>query len=80
LSARQTAALAKKEKVRCIQAGTQHRHLMYVNSLINWVIKCGDLRENPFHYLDTKRYRRDEAGNVRKKKDRFSHADLRLIF
>lgn len=80
LSARQTAALAKKERVRCIHPGTQHKHLMHVNALMNWVMKCGDLLENPFRYLDTRRYRRDEAGKVRKKKDRFSHADIRLIF
>lgn len=80
LSARQTAKLAQKERVRCIQPGTQHKHLMHVNALMNWVVKCGELAENPFRYLDTKRYRRDEAGLVRKKKDRFSCADLRLIF
>lgn len=80
LSARKTVALAKKQKVRCIQPGTQHKHLMHVNALMNWVVKCGDLAENPFRYLDTKRYRRDEAGMVRKKKDCFSHADIRLIF
>lgn len=80
LSARQTAALAIKDKVRCIHPGTQLKHLMHVNALMNWVMKCGDLAENPFHYLDTKRYRRDEAGMLRKKKDIFSHADIRLIF
>ncbi|HEY4092691.1 MAG TPA: site-specific integrase [Luteibacter sp.] len=80
LSARQTAKLAKKGQVQCIEAGTQHKHLMHVNALMNWVIKCGDLTSNPFRYLDTQRYRRDETGRVRKKKDRFSHADLRVIF
>lgn len=80
LSARAVALRAKRDKLPPIAPGTQHKHLMHVNAFMNWAIESGDLADNPFRYLDTSRYIRDERGRVRKKKDIFSQTDLKTIF
>lgn len=80
LTAPAVAARAKREKLKLIRPGTQFKHLSHVNALMNWVVKLGALKENPFKYVDTSRYLRDENGRRRKKKDTFNHADLGEIF
>lgn len=80
LTAPNVAARAKREKLQPIRPGTQHKHIMHVNALMNWAIKLGALMENPFKYVDTGRYLRDETGRRRKKKDIFNHADLAAMF
>jgi len=80
LAAPAVAARAKREKLPPIQPATQFKHLTHVNTLMNWAIKLGALTENPFRYVDTSRYLRDEHGRRRKKKDIFNHADLAAVF
>lgn len=80
LTAPEVAARAKRAKLPVIGLGTQHKHLMHVNALMNWAVKLGEIPTNPFHYIDTARYRKDENGRMRKKKDVFSKADLAAIF
>jgi integrase len=80
LTAPNVAARAKREKLPTIRPGTQHKHIMHVNALMNWALKLGALTENPFKYVDTARYLRDETGRRRKKKDIFNHADLAAMF
>jgi hypothetical protein len=43
---------------------------MQVNALMNWAVRLGEITANPFHYLDTTRYRKDENGKLLKKKTR----------
>ena len=80
MTAPAVAARAKREKLTLIRPGTQFKHLTHINSLMNWAVKLGALSENPFKYVDTTRYLRDENGRRRKKKDTFNHADLGAIF
>lgn len=80
LAAPEVAVRAKKAKLPPIGLGTQHKHLMHVNALMNWAVKLGEIPANPFRYVDTARYRKDENGRLRKKKDTFSKADLMAIF
>lgn len=80
LSAPAVVARAKREKIQPIALGTQHKHLMHVNALMNWAIKLEQIAENPFRYVDTARYMRDANGRRRKKKDIFHSADLAAIF
>ncbi len=76
LPARQVAAQTKKRKLTTIQRGTQYKHIMGLNAFFNWCVETKTISENPFHYVDTSRYR--EA--IRKKKDIFSAQDLQAIF
>lgn len=80
LTAPAVAARAKREQIPAISPGTQHKHLMHVNALMNWAMRLNMITTNPFSYIDTSRYTRDAKGRHTKKKDIFSHADLAEIF
>ncbi|MGH8157674.1 MAG: tyrosine-type recombinase/integrase [Rhodanobacter sp.] len=80
LKAPAVADRAKREKLRPIQLGTQHKHLMHVNALMNWAIKLGEITESPFRFIDTRRYLKDAHGKKIKKKDIFRDDELAAIF
>jgi len=76
LPARQVAAITKKKKLAVIQRSTQHKHIMALNAFFNWCVKLGAVRENPFHYVRSSRYR----DAVPKKRDIFTAQNLQALF
>lgn len=80
LSVPEVAALAKDGKLPPIKPGTQFKHLTHINAFMNWAVAAGEIAENPFRHIKLARYKRDECGKLLKKKDKFSVADLRVIF
>jgi integrase len=65
-----------KKTVKRLMLSTQRKHILYLDALFHWLVRCKDIPENPLRYLDMKRY--VEEGPRQKKA--FSKTDIQTLF